>query len=91
MYKYMYNIQFEIVFQDSFDERAPTITFAMVTLLSGILSTLLPETLNTTMPQTMQDGEEFGKGDTCYSTGCFARSKKQPKEKDIALENFNTC
>lgn len=62
-------------------------TFALVTLLSGVLSTLLPETLNTTMPQTMEDGEEFGKGDTCYSTGCFGRSKSLPKEKDIPLES----
>lgn len=59
-----------------------------MTLLSGILSTLLPETLNKTMPQTMQDGEEFGKGDTCFSTGCFGRSKKLPKEKDIPLESY---
>jgi len=72
-----------VTLMDSFDPRAPTVTFALVTLLSGILSTLLPETLNTTMPQTMQDGEEFGKGDTCFSTGCFGRSKKLPKEKDL--------
>lgn len=59
-----------------------------MTLISGILSTLLPETLNTKMPQTMQDGEEFGKGDTCFSTGCFGRSKRQIKEKDIPLESY---
>jgi len=67
--------------------RAPAITFALVTLISGVLSTLLPETLNTVMPQTMEDGEEFGKGDTCFTTGCFGRSKKpQSKQKDIPLE-----
>ncbi|XP_060881015.1 organic cation transporter protein [Metopolophium dirhodum] len=72
---------------DVYDVRAPAITFALVTLMSGILSTLLPETLNTVMPQTMEDGEEFGKGDTCFTTGCFGRSKKpQSKQKDIPLE-----
>ncbi|XP_025412390.1 organic cation transporter protein [Sipha flava] len=75
---------------DSFDSKAPTITFALVTLLSGILSTLLPETLDTTMPQTMEEGEEFGKGDTCFSTGCFGRSKKLSKEKDIPLESYKS-
>lgn len=74
-------------FQDSFDSRTPTIVFAVVTLTSGFLSTLLPETLNTSMPQTMQEGEDFGKGDTCFSTGCFGRSKHHIKEKDIPLEN----
>ncbi|VVC37302.1 Major facilitator superfamily domain,Major facilitator, sugar transporter-like [Cinara cedri] len=73
---------------DSFDERTPIITFALVTLFAGILCTLLPETLNTKMPQTMQDGEDFGKGDTCFSTGCFGSSKKQQKEKDIPLESY---
>lgn len=68
--------------QDSYNPRASTITFATVTLLSGFLSTLLPETLNTIMPQTMQDGEDFGKGDTCFSTGCFGRSRKENLEKE---------
>ncbi|KAE9544542.1 hypothetical protein AGLY_000083 [Aphis glycines] len=72
---------------DSYDARAPAITFALVTLISGVLSTLLPETLNTIMPQTMEDGEEFGKGDTCFTTGCFGRKKKpQPKKKEIPVE-----
>jgi hypothetical protein len=52
-----------------------------------MFSTLLPETLNTVMPQTMADGEEFGKGDTCFTTGCFGRKKKpQPKQKEIPAE-----
>jgi len=38
------------------------------------------------MPQTMQDGEEFGKGDTCFTTGCFGHSRIKPREKDIPLE-----
>lgn len=76
-----------VTLMDTFDPRAPTMTFALVTLLSGMFSTLLPETLNTSMPQTMEDGEEFGKGDTCFSTGCFGRLKSLPKEKDIPLES----
>lgn len=72
---------------DAFDDRAPAITFAAVTLISGVLSTLLPETLNTKMPQTMQDGEEFGKSDTCFTSGCFGRTRPKPKEKDIPLES----
>jgi hypothetical protein len=42
------------------------------------------------MPQTMEEGEEFGKGDTCFSTGCFGRSKKLSKEKDIPLESYKS-
>ena len=28
------------------------------------------------MPQTLQDGENFGRGDTCFTTGCLGRSNK---------------
>lgn len=79
---------FLILFQFAPDTNAPTIIFALVALISGILSTQLPETLNTTMPQTMEDGEEFGKNDTCFSTGCFGRSKKMTTTKDIPLECY---
>lgn len=34
----------------------------------------------------MQDGEDFGKGDTCFSTGCFGRSKMRLNEKNIPLD-----
>ncbi|XP_050428065.1 organic cation transporter protein [Adelges cooleyi] len=77
-----------VALMDTYDEKLPVITFALVTLFAGILSTFLPETLNKSMPQTMQDGEEFGEGDTCFSTGCFGRSKKLLKEKDIPLESY---
>ncbi|XP_050536358.1 organic cation transporter protein [Daktulosphaira vitifoliae] len=73
---------------DSYDKRAAIVIFALVTLIAGVLSTVLPETLNKTMPQTMQDGEEFGQGDTCFSTGCFGRSKKLQTEKDISLQSY---
>ncbi|KAG8297111.1 hypothetical protein J6590_041419 [Homalodisca vitripennis] len=66
-----------ITLLDSFDPRVPTVLFATVALVSGILTTLLPETLNQPMPQSLDDGEHFGEGDTCFTTGCFGSGRKR--------------
>ncbi|KAL1138781.1 hypothetical protein AAG570_008843 [Ranatra chinensis] len=66
-----------ITLLDSFDKRVPTVVFASVTLISGLLTTLLPETLDKPLPQSIDDGEKFGVGDTCFTTGCFGtRTRK---------------
>uniref|UniRef100_A0A8D8LZQ5 Organic cation transporter protein n=2 Tax=Cacopsylla melanoneura TaxID=428564 RepID=A0A8D8LZQ5_9HEMI len=70
---------------DSFDKRIPMTIFASITLISGALGTLLPETVDKTMPQSLEDGEQFGIGDSCFTTGCFGRSKS--KEKHIKLDD----
>ncbi|XP_022197844.2 organic cation transporter protein [Nilaparvata lugens] len=62
-----------ISLMDSFDPRVPTVVFATVALVSGALTLLLPETMNKPMPQSLDDGENFGEGDTCCSTGCFGK------------------
>lgn len=60
----------------SFDTRLPKIVFGGIAVIAGLLTTLLPETLKKPMPQTLQDGEDFGKGDTCFTTGCFGRKER---------------
>lgn len=64
-----------VILQDSFDKTLPTIIFASLALISGALSLLLPETLGKPMPQTLQEGEDFGKGDTACSS-CFGKRSK---------------
>ncbi|XP_054271326.1 organic cation transporter protein [Macrosteles quadrilineatus] len=66
-----------IALLDSFDPRVPTVLFAVVALVSGFLTTLLPETLDQPMPQSLDDGEHFGEGDTCFTTGCFGSNRKR--------------
>ncbi|XP_023288430.1 organic cation transporter protein [Orussus abietinus] len=56
-----------IMLLDSFDPKVPATTFGFIALVSGFLSLYLPETLNQPMPETLEDGESFGKGDTCFS------------------------
>uniref|UniRef100_T1HI94 MFS domain-containing protein n=3 Tax=Rhodnius TaxID=13248 RepID=T1HI94_RHOPR len=69
-----------ITLLDSFDKRVPTVVFASVSLISGILTMFLPETLDEPMPQSLQDGEVFGRGDTCFTTGCLPSLSKKKYE-----------
>lgn len=63
-----------IILFDSFSPALPSTIFAVIALVSGFLTMFLPETLNTAMPQTIEDGENFGVGDTCFTT-CLGRRK----------------
>lgn len=63
-----------ILLLDSIDKSLPTITFALAAFTSGFFTLFLPETLNKPMPQSMEDGENFGVGDTAFNACC---SKKK--------------
>lgn len=65
-----------ITLLDSFNPKIPAIVFGVVSLISGIWVLLLPETNGQAMPESIEDGELFGKGDTCFTT-CLGR--KTPK------------
>ncbi|XP_050508761.1 organic cation transporter protein [Diabrotica virgifera virgifera] len=68
---------------DSFDPKIPAMIFSVVSLISGFLVMFLPETLNKPMPQTLQEGEEFGVGDTTFSSLCGEkrdRSLRKPSK-----------
>lgn len=43
--------------------------------MSGVLVLFLPETNGKPMPESIEDGENFGKGDTCFTT-CLGRPDK---------------
>ncbi|KAL6262289.1 hypothetical protein P5V15_007383 [Pogonomyrmex californicus] len=60
---------------DSLDPRIPAVLFGLIALVAGFLAFYLPETLNQPMPESIEDGENFGKGDTCFTT-CLGRGAK---------------
>lgn len=64
-----------ITLLDSFDPTLPSVIFAVITLISGLLTLILPETLGQPMPQSIEDGEHFGVGDTCF-TSCVGKRKR---------------
>ncbi|XP_066245134.1 organic cation transporter protein [Euwallacea similis] len=73
-----------IILFDSFDPKLPSMIFAVISLISGFLCLFLPETLNKAMPQTIEDGENFGIGDTCFTTCCGGgKTLKEPAELPI--------
>ncbi|XP_011497366.1 PREDICTED: organic cation transporter protein [Ceratosolen solmsi marchali] len=77
-----------IMLLDSFNPKVPPTVFGFIALLSGFLSLYLPETVNQPMPETLEDGENFGKGDTCFTTCCGSGSKnKRPYE--VALQKVD--
>lgn len=64
-----------IMLLDSFNPKVPPIVFGFIALVSGFLALYLPETADQPMPETLEDGENFGLGDTCF-TSCSGRKKK---------------
>lgn len=57
---------------DTLNPKIPTTTFGILALLTGLATTLLPETVGRNLPQSLEDGEEFGVGDNCF-TNCSGR------------------
>lgn len=64
-----------ITLLDSFDPTIPAVIFGVIALLSGFWVMFLPETMNQPMPESIADGEQFGVGDTCF-TSCLGGSRK---------------
>jgi len=63
-----------ITLLDSLNKTLPTVIFATIAITSGLLSLILPETLNKPMLQSMEDGENFGVGDTACNS-CFGAKR----------------
>lgn len=70
-----------ITLLDSFDPKVPAVIFGVVSLISGIWVMFLPETMNQPMPESIEDGENFGKGDTWFNQ-CLGRKPKTYPEDD---------
>lgn len=71
-----------ITLLDSFDPTIPAVIFGVIALLSGSCVLFLPETNNQPMPQSIADGENFGRGDTCFTTCLGGRRKKIVPEQE---------
>lgn len=65
-----------ITLLDSFDPKVPAVTFGLLSLVSGYWVMFLPETMNQMMPESIEDGEQFGKGDTWFKA-CLKRKKSR--------------
>lgn len=77
-----------IMLLDSFNPKVPPTLFGFIALLSGFLSLYLPETLDQPMPETLEDGENFGKGDTCF-TSCFNRRIRDKRPYEVAMQKVD--
>jgi hypothetical protein len=73
----------------SLDPMIPAVLFGTIAIISGFLTMFLPETLNTTMPQSIEDGENFGVGDTCFGN-CLGRKRKPTEPVMVQLESMKS-
>ncbi|EZA48635.1 hypothetical protein DMN91_001367 [Ooceraea biroi] len=73
---------------DSLNPRVPAVLFGLVALVAGYLALYLPETVNQPMPETIEDGENFGKGDTCFTTCIGGARKITASSYDIAMDQL---
>lgn len=64
---------------DTLNPKIPTIIFGLIALTSGSSTLLLPETVGRNLPQSLEDGEKFGKGDTCC-TNCSGKRMSTASE-----------
>ncbi|CAL8116231.1 unnamed protein product [Orchesella dallaii] len=69
----------QIILLDSIGKELPSVIFGVVAMLAAFFALFLPETLNKEMPQTLEDGENFGRGDTAFRTMWrFITRRKDP-------------
>ncbi|TMW50145.1 hypothetical protein DOY81_004770 [Sarcophaga bullata] len=73
-----------ITLLDSFDPKIPAVVFGLIALLSGVWVMFLPETMNQPMPESIEDGENFGKGDTWFSQ---CSGKKPRRHSSVYVED----
>lgn len=76
-----------ITLLSSFDPRVPAIIFGCVSIVSGFWVLFLPETNNQPMPESIEDGENFGKGDTCFTSS--RRKTHSNPEPMVQMETFS--
>ncbi|OXU17852.1 hypothetical protein TSAR_000893, partial [Trichomalopsis sarcophagae] len=78
-----------IMLLDSFNPKVPATVFGFIALLAGFLALYLPETVNQPMPESLEDGENFGKGDTCFSSCINRRRVKDKRAYEVALQKVD--
>ena len=64
-----------IMLLDAVHPLLPSFIFGSMALLSGVWTLWLPETMAQPLPESLEDGENFGKGDTCFSN-CLPSNKR---------------
>jgi len=67
----------QITLLDSLDKSIPPLVFGGIAVLAAFTGLFLPETLHKEMPQSLVDGENFGRGDTAFSSCCGGRRSQE--------------
>lgn len=64
----------------------PPVIFGVLPIIAAVSVVFLPETNGQPLPESIEDGENFGKGDTCFST--FLGRPTPDAENHNNVENF---
>lgn len=77
-----------VVYLSKVSPMLPLIILGFLGIAGGLLSLLLPETLNHDLPQTLNDGEEFGRGQSIWDFPCLAKKVDDVKDLESKPQHF---
>lgn len=66
----------------------PLIILGILGIAGGLMCLLLPETLDHDLPQTLQDGEEFGRGQSIWDFPCLAKKIDETNDLEVRSPHF---
>ena len=66
----------------------PLIILGILGIVGGLLCLFLPETLDHDLPQTLNDGEEFGRGQSIWDFPCLAKKIDENQDLEVRSPHF---
>lgn len=59
------------IFQADVKKELPLICLGLISIIDAFLTLTLPETLDQELPETLQEGNDFGKEQSCWWVPCL--------------------
>ncbi|XP_061391953.1 organic cation transporter protein-like [Musca vetustissima] len=77
-----------ILWLGTFFKAAPSMILGVLFFSGSLVCLMLPETLNKTLPKTLEEGEEFGKGESMFDFPCLTKNKTE-EDSESEMEPYS--